>query len=88
MKLAEAQAAIQAKSEAASEMVLELVGADQQVRLPCYLIFSCDLAYSFPCVPYQKFVGMINQRFEKVQETVGKVLPVIKEPGQYPFTTL
>ena len=30
----------------------------------------------------QKFIGTINQRLERIQETVGRTLPAIKEPGQ------
>ena len=30
----------------------------------------------------QKFVGTINQRLQTIQDTVGRALPAIREPGQ------
>ncbi|KAG8216620.1 hypothetical protein J3R82DRAFT_6808 [Butyriboletus roseoflavus] len=57
LKLGQAQAAIQEKSQIASQKILELVAEDQK-----------------------KFVGNINQRLEKIQDTVGRALPAIREP--------
>ena len=36
----------------------------------------------------QKFVGTINQRLQTIQETVGRALPAIREPGQLLFCHL
>lgn len=33
----------------------------------------------------QKFVGTINQRLERIQDTVGRALPAIREPGKSPL---
>ncbi|KAF8548700.1 hypothetical protein OG21DRAFT_1516026 [Imleria badia] len=57
LKLGQAQAAIQEKSQTASQKILELVAEDQK-----------------------KFIGTINQRLERIQDTVGRALPAIREP--------
>ncbi|KAI9458447.1 hypothetical protein HD554DRAFT_1710139 [Boletus coccyginus] len=62
LKLGQAQAAIQEKSQTASQKILELVAEDQK-----------------------KFVGTINQRLERIQDTVGRALPAIREPGKSPL---
>lgn len=104
MKLGQAQAAIQEKSQTASQKILELVAEDQKVSpegnptdvLFALVPFSTFLVlililcgcHGSICFHYhdtfldQKFIGTINQRLERIQETVGRALPAIKEPGQ------